>query len=268
MSNITALLQQISSTQQFDLSQPVVKGMPIHPAHPPYHITLNNRHGDVVRECGHSSSNEMIVMSTHSGTHIDALCHVSDHGKLFNGEEAAEAQRGIQLFKSLGAETIQPIFKRGILLDVAAYKGVEELGEAYEISEKDLIGTMKAQGTEIQEGDVILIRTGWGKLWNQAQKYLGGHDGAPGPGVKAGEWLAKQKPFCVGSDTSAFEVMNHANITLEVHMIMIARNGISIIENLFLEELSKSKKYEFAFVALPIRIVGATGAPIRPIAFV
>lgn len=267
MSNIPVLLQQISSMQQFDLSQPVVKGMPIHPAHPPYHITLNNRHGDVIRECGHSSSNEMIVMSTHSGTHIDALCHVSEHGKLFSGEEAAEAQRGVQLFKTLGAEQIGTIFKRGVLLDVAAYKGVDALDEAYEITEEDLIATAQAQGTAIEKDNVILVRTGWGKWWDQAAKYLGGHDGAPGPGVRAGEWLAKQKPFCVGSDTSAFEVMNHDNITLEVHMILIARNGISIIENLYLEELSQNKQYEFAFVALPIRIVGATGSPIRPIAF-
>lgn len=265
---ISTLLETVTSTRQFDLSQPVVKGMPIHPAHPPYHITLNNRHGDVVRECGHSSSNEMIVMSTHAGTHIDALCHVSEHGKLYNGEEASEAQRGIRLFKTLGAETIDTIFRRGVLLDVAAYKGVAELEPAYEITEEDLVGTMTAQGVQIQEGDIILIRTGWGKWWDQASRYLGGHVGAPGPGVKAGEWLAKWKPFCVGSDTSAFEVMNHENITLEVHMILIARNGISIIENLFLEELGQARTYQFAFIALPIRIVGATGSPIRPIALV
>jgi kynurenine formamidase len=266
--SITGLLQNIQASQQFDLSQPMVKGMPIHPAHPPFHITLNNRHGDVLRECGHSSSNELMVTSTHAGTHIDALCHASEHGKFYNGEDAAEQQRGIQLFKSLGAENINPIFNRGVLLDVAAYKKTDELAPAYEITVEDLKGTAEAQGVQIQEGDVILIRTGWGKYWDQAAKYLGGHIGAPGPGVKAGEWLASFKPLSVGSDTSAFEVMNHENITLEVHMILIARNGISIIENLYLEGLSSAKQYEFLFVALPIRVVGATGSPIRPIALV
>jgi kynurenine formamidase len=262
------LINTLKNSSKYDLSQPIVKGMPIHPAHPPFHITLNNRHGDVVRECGHSSSNEMIVISTHAGTHIDALCHVSEHGKLNNGEDAQEAQRGVQLFKTLGAETINPIFARGVLLDVAAYKQVEELDDAYEISVEDLEGTLGAQNGTITEGDVILIRTGWGKFWDNAPKYLGGHIGAPGPGVQAGEWLAKWKPFACGSDTSAFEVMNHENITLEVHLILIARNGISIIENMYLEELSKVKTYDFTFIALPIPFVGATGAQIRPIALV
>ncbi|MFD0051480.1 cyclase family protein [Actinomycetes bacterium NPDC127524] len=262
------LLDTIKNTTKFDLSQPIVKGMPIHPAHPPFHITLNNRHGDVVRACGHSSSNEMMVISTHAGTHIDALCHVSENGKLNNGRDAAETQRGINLFTELGAETIKPIFTRGVLLDVAAYKSVSELDDAYEITEEDLVGTMESQGVTIKEGDIVLIRTGWGKYWNQASKYLGGEIGAPGPGVKAGEWLAKWKPIAVGSDTSAFEVMNHENITLEVHMILIARNGISIIENMYLEELSKHQQYDFVFIALPIPFVGATGAQIRPLALV
>ena len=262
------LLASIRNATKFDLSQPIVKGMPIHPAHPPFHITLNNRHGDVVRACGHSSSNEMMVISTHAGTHIDALCHVSEHGKLNNGKEASEVQRGIHLFKELGADTIQPIFSRGVLLDVAAYKRVAELEDAYEITEEDLVRTMESQNVQINEGDIILIRTGWGKFWNQSSKYLGGEVGAPGPGVKAGEWLAKWKPLAVGSDTSAFEVMNHENITLEVHMILIARNGISIIENMYFEELSKAKHHEFLFIALPIPFVGATGAQVRPIAII
>lgn len=262
------MLEALRSANQFDLSQPMVKGMPIHPAHPPFHITLNNRHGDVVRPCGHSSSNEMMVLSTHSGTHIDALCHVSQDGQLFGGLDANEAQKGVQLFKNHGAENLQPLFTRGVLLDVSAFKGVDALEPAYEITAEDLEGTAKAQGIEIHEGDVVLIRTGWGQYWNDSPKYLGGSEGAPGPGVQAGKWLAKWKPAAVGSDTSAFEVMDHANITLEVHMILIANHGINIIENLYLEELSQSKRHEFMFVSIPIKIVGATGSPIRPVALV
>ena len=149
------LLNTLKICKKYDLSQPIVKGMPIHPAHPPYHITLNNRHGDVIRECGHSSSNEMIVISTHAGTHIDSLCHVSEHGRMFNEEDSSRSTKGTQLFKTLGAETIQPIFTRGVLLDVAAYKQVEELDEAYEIKVEDLEGAMKAQNVTITKGDVI-----------------------------------------------------------------------------------------------------------------
>jgi len=268
MIETVTLLESIKNAKKFDLCQPIMKGMPIHPAHPPYHITLNNRHGDVIRACGHSSANEMMVISTHAGTHIDGLGHVSDHGKLVNGVSAEENQKGTELLKELGAETIPPIFTKGVLLDVAAYKGVSELAEAYEITVEDLEETTKSQNVNVNEGDVILIRTGWGKFWNQKNKFLGGEQGAPGPGVEAGKWLAKWKPLAVGSDTSAFEVMNHDNITLEVHMILIAQNGIHIIENMNLEELSKNQKYEFVFIATPIPFVGATGAQIRPIALV
>jgi kynurenine formamidase len=256
-----------NSFRQIDLSHPMQKGMPIHPAHPPFHITLNNRHGDVVRNCGHSSSNELMVMSTHSSTHIDAICHVSDHGSLFGCYEATNEQRGLDLFKVHGAETIGPIFRRGVLLDVAGVLGVNTLEPAYEITAADLEAAENLANVRVGEGDVVVIRTGWASLWSKSQTYLGlDSAGAPGAGVSAGHWLAERKPFAVGSDTSAFEVMNHHNITLEVHMILIAKNGIHIIENLNLEELSEAKQGLFAFAALPIRISGATGSPLRPLA--
>lgn len=265
--NSASWLEQAEKADIIDLSSPFEKGMPMHFAHPPFHITLNNRHGDVVRPCGHSSSNEMIVTSCHASTHIDALCHVSDHGKLFGGHDAQEQQRGTGLFKVLGVETIKPIFKRGILLDVPRALGVEALEPAYEITPEDLEKAEKLTGATIQKGDIALVRTGWAQFWKQPAKFLGSDSaGAPGPGVPAGEWLAARKPFAVGSDTSAFEVMNHKNITLEVHVVLIARNGIHIMENLNLEELAARAPSCFSFVAVPLRITGATGSPIRPLA--
>lgn len=262
-----AWLGAANAARQIDLSHPMQKGMPIHPAHPPFHITLNNRHGDMVRCCGHSSSNELMVTSTHSSTHIDAICHVSEHGALYGKFEASEQQRGMDLFKVHGAETIAPIFRRAVLLDVAATLGMEALEPAYEISVADMEAAEAASGATLQPGDVVLVRTGWAKYWKDSPRYLGLNSaGAPGPGVEAGRWLAARKPFSVGSDTSAFEVMNHHNITLEVHMILIAQNGIHIIENLDLEELGGAVTGAFAFIALPLRISGATGSPIRPLA--
>lgn len=260
-------LALVECARQIDLSHPMQKGMPIHPAHPPFHITLNNRHGDFVRNCGHSSSNELMVTSTHSSTHIDALCHVSDHGALFGGYDAAEKQRGLNLHTEYGVETIGPIFRRGILLDVARALGVEALEPAYEITVKDLEAAERAAGTAVRAGDIVLVRTGWARFWLDSPRYLGLNSaGAPGPGVSGGKWLASKKPFSVGSDTSAFEVMNHHDITLEVHMILIAQHGIHIIENLNLEELSATANGAFAFAAMPLRINGATGSPLRPLA--
>lgn len=262
-------LAAAAGARQIDLSHPMQKGMPIHPAHPPFHITLNNRHGDVLRCCGHSSSNELMVTSTHSSTHIDALCHVSEHGALYGKHIAAEEQQGTGLFKVHGAETIGPIFRRAVLLDVAKTLGVEALEPAYEVSVADLEAAEKAAGAEVRPGDIALVRTGWARFWADSPRYLGlDSAGAPGPGVAAGRWLAERRPFSVGSDTSAFEVMNHHDITLEVHMILIAQNGIHIIENLDLEEIGGAATGAFAFVALPVRISGATGSPIRPIALV
>lgn len=94
---------------------------------------------------------------------------------------------------------------------------------------------MERQKVVINEGDVVLIRTGWGKYWSERSKFLGGEEGAPGPGVKAGNWLSQWEPLAVGSDTSAFEVMDYKNITLEVHKILIAQHGIYIMENLNLD---------------------------------
>lgn len=260
-------LRAAAAARHIDLSHPMQKGMPIHPAHPPFHITLNNRHGDVLRCCGHSSSNELMVTSTHSSTHIDALCHVSEHGALYGKLDAAETQQGTGLFKEHGAETIAPIFRRGVLLDVARALGVDALEPAYEITVADLEAAEARSGTRVAEGDVVLVRTGWAAYWSHSPKYLGlDSAGAPGPGVEGGRWLAARKPFSVGSDTSAFEVMNHHDITLEVHMILIAQNGIHIIENLALDELGEARQGAFAFIAQPLRISGATGSPIRPIA--
>ncbi|MFC3580059.1 cyclase family protein [Sphingomonas hylomeconis] len=265
--DIDTWLADTAGAAQFDLSHVMAKGMPIHPAHPPFHITLNNRHGDTVRYCGHSSANELMCGSLHSGTHIDALCHASSHGKLFGGIDAAEAQAGTELFKVLGAETIAPIFRRAVLLDVAGVLGVDALEPAYEVTAADLDHCLAAADTEIRPGDVVLLRSGWAAYWADSPRYLGlDSAGAPGPGVEAGRWLAAHRPFAVGSDTSAFEVMNHHDITLEVHKILIAEHGIHIIENLDLQALAASPHRTVALVALPPKIAGATGAPLRPIA--
>ena len=262
-------LEATGRARQIDLSHPLQKGMPIHPAHPPFHITLNNRHGDVLRSCGHSSSNELMVTSTHSATHIDALCHVSDHGSLFGCYDADEQQRGTDLFKVHGAETIAPIFRRGILLDVARTLNVDALDPAYEITPTDLEAAEARSGARVEAGDVVLVRTGWSAFWSDSPRYLGLNSaGAPGPGVAGGRWLAERKPFSVGSDTSAFEVMNHHNITLEVHLVLIAQNGIHIIENLDLEALGDAARGAFAFVAVPVGRTGAPGSPLRPLALV
>ena len=267
--DVDAWLALTKGARMIELDHPLQKGMPIYPTHPPFHITLNNRHGDIHRGCGFSSSNELIITSTHTSTHIDALSHVSENGKLYGGVDAAEAQQGTQLFKEHGVETIAPIFRRGVLLDIAKTKKVEVLAPAEEVTVDDLELARKNANVAINPGDVILLRTGWTAHWSNAQKYLGlDSKGTPGVAANGAEWLAAKKPFAVGNDTAAFEQIVQTDITMDAHRILLAQNGIHIIENLDLEELASSGRADFAFVTLPLRIKGATGSPLRPVALV
>lgn len=267
--DVDAWIEATRSARMIQLDHPLQKGMPIYPTHPPFHITLNNRHGDLNRGCGYSSSNELIITSTHTSTHIDALAHVSENGKLHGGVDAATAQQGTELFKEHGVETIRPIFRRGVLLDIARARNVDVLEPAAEVTVADLETAAKNAGVAIHPGDVILLRTGWTRHWTDSRKYLGlDSAGTPGVAASGAEWLAAKKPFAVGNDTAGFEQIVQTSITMDAHRILIAQNGIHIIENLDLEELSGCGRADFAFVTLPLRIKGATGSPLRPVALV
>ncbi len=267
--DVDAWLAMTQGARMIALDHPLQKGMPIYPTHPPFHITLNNRHGDIERACGYSSSNELIITSTHTSTHIDALAHVSENGKLHGGVDAAEAQKGTQLFREHGVETIAPIFRRGVLLDIAKVKSKPVLDPAEEVTVADLEAALKHANVSIHPGDIILLRTGWTRYWSKPDTYLGlDSAGTPGVSIAGAEWLAAKKPFAVGNDTAGFEQIVQTDVTMHAHRILIAQNGIHIIENLDLEELAGCGRADFAFVTLPLRIKGATGSPLRPVALV
>jgi len=153
-------------------------------------------------------------------------------------------------------------FSRGVMLDIAAVKGVEMLGDTYEITVADLQQALERQKLRILPGDAVIIHTGWGKLY--------GKDNArfvkttPGVGVAAAEWLAKQDPLLVGSDNWPVEVAPNPDkdLSLPVHQIFLAVNGIHILENLKLDELAAKRVYEFAFTMQPLKIYGASGSTV------
>ena len=130
------------------------------------------------------------------------------------------------------------IFTRGVLIDVAGAKGVEMLGDTYEITVADLQDALKRQNVTLQPGDAILINTGWSRLWGKDNaRYV---KSCPGIGTAAAEWLAKQDPILVGADNWPVEVAPNPDpqLSLPVHQIFLAVNGIHILENLKLEELA------------------------------
>ena len=252
-----------------ELGQPLFTGMPCSPNHPGFRMTLARRHGDMVRPDGGSASNEVIITGGHVGTHIDALSHVSQEGRLHGGLSAAEAQRGGR-FSELGVETIAPMVCRGWLLDIPAALGVRACAPGYEITPDDLAAAAERQSIRAQPGDVVLIRTGWAQRWDDREAYVGHDSGVPGPGEAGARWLAALAPRAVGADSIAFEHLapGAGHALLPAHRVLLVEHGIHILETLNLEELAYARVYEYLFVLSPLALVGATGSPVRPLAVV
>jgi kynurenine formamidase len=252
-----------------DLAQPLANGIPCSPNHPGFKMALLRRHGDMVRPDGGSAANELIVTGGHVGTHVDALAHVSHNGLLHGGLDCAEALSGGK-FTALGVDTIAPMACRGVCLDVAAAHDCSCLPAGYGITADDLILAARRADVVPTPGSVCLISTGWSQWWDDPARYLGMDTGVPGLTPEAAEWLAAHRVIAAGSDTTAFEQiqpgLGHA--TLPVHRIMLVENGIHIIENMRLTELTERGIAEFTFILSPLKITGATGSPVRPLGLV
>jgi kynurenine formamidase len=258
-----------SGVRTYDLARPYQIGMPQSPNHPAYWHSLPRRHGDMVREDGGSAANDIIVLGTHVGTHIDALAHVSQDGKLHGGVDAAEAQVGGR-FAVGGIDQVAPLVTRGLLLDVPGALGVDACEPAYEITPADLDRCLEVQQVRPEPGDVLLIRSGWGARWDEGTPYIGKDTGVPGVGEDGARWLADHRPVAVGADSIAFERLaaGKGHATLPAHRVLLVEAGINIIETMNLEALATDKIHEFTFVAIPLPLVGATGSPVRPLALV
>jgi kynurenine formamidase len=213
----------------------------------------------------------MFFSGQHGSPNIDALGHISDNMKLFGGADAA-ASEGPAGLLTLGIEAYpkERFINHAVLLDVARFKSVDALAPGQEITAGDLEATAKAEGVEIQPGDSVLIRTGYGRFFEADRaKYAGFR---PGPGEAAARWLASRKIFLAGDDQMSFEVVPEKGTIFPCHRILIADYGIYIVENLNLEELARtlaeSKVYEFALILNPPRIRGATGAAANAFAII
>jgi len=258
------LIEALRSARVYDLGQPYFVGMPHHPAHPPFLFSLTKLHGDYVMPNGGSSASEALALGGHMGTHMDALCHFSREGKLHGGHDVATAQ-SYNGMTQLGVETLEPIVRRGVLLDIAGHEGVTSLPAAFEITPEHMETAARAEGVEIAPGDVALLRTGWGAFFEDTARFESQMHG-PGPGEAGARWLSSRGIFAAGSDTINFELV--PSRTMPVHVHLLVESGIHIIECLALERLAEDRVYEFVFVASPLKIRGGTGSPVRPFAMV
>ncbi|MGC8793044.1 MAG: cyclase family protein [Bryobacteraceae bacterium] len=259
---LSELLRHIERARLFDLSQPLYAGMPHHPNHPPFMFVLTRRHGEVVLPgTGASSAAEAFSMGGHVGTHFDALCHFAKDGRIHGGRLASEVSDYLRGVAEHSVDTVGLIARRGVLLDVA---GDEPLPEDFTIEPRHLEECAGRAKVEVEPGDVVLIRTGWARYWDNPVRFI--NEGrAPGPGLAAARWLSARRIFAAGSDTTYFEKVPSDR---SVHIHLLVESGIHIMEALNLEELAAAGARVFLFVAAPLKIRGGTGSPIRPFAVV
>lgn len=264
MTNVTEWLAIFRQSEIIDLEHPRRMHDPTFAAHWPGLVySLYRRHEPGLER--RTSASGMIVTPEHAGTHMDALCHQAEEMQLFGGITVTPEIQTPAGFTQLGIETVAPIFCRGVLLDVAAEKTMKPRSL---ISADDLMAAQRRYSVCINPGDVVLVRTGYGALWADGERYLE----APGMDGTASEWLASQNPSAVGSDNVAWDLPSFIDpttgTTLPGHVILLVRHGIHIIENLNLEELARTDGQEFIFVTIPLKFQGGTGSPVRPLAII
>jgi kynurenine formamidase len=267
-----AILEHLDGGHVFDLNVEYFVGMPswVAAGDPPYGIwmthtpqgSVNDNLSGVGSEVHekYSYCGDSIHLYTHCGTHIDTLNHLGFYGKFWNGW-MADADLGSRIWNKGGLDKYPPVIARGVLLDVAGAHGVDVLPDSYAVTPQDLQDAASKQGVELRKKDVVLVRTGRMTVWPDFHGYL---DGSPGISLASAKWLCEEAgAMCIAGDTIGLEVLpsEEENVFLPVHCYMFATAGAQIIEVVDMEELAAEKQYEFAFLGFPMKLRGATGAP-------
>ena len=270
-----AALRAVREGRVYDVSHEISAGAPyMAPNQTPFLLSIWASWRDSIRRrrqigaTNDAGSNvERAEMTMHVGTHIDALGHFSIGDHLYNGLPAAEVVTDWGLDR-LGIEHMPPLITRGVLLDVSGLDGGQFLNPGRGVTPDDLARAADHAELAIEAGDIVLIRTGWGRFFGvDNARYL---EGEPGIDVSAAKWLTQRDVIAIGCDNMALEVLPNPDRTqmLPVHQHVLAEAGVHIIENLALEELARDRLSRFCFILLATKFKGATGCPVRPIALV
>ena len=267
-----AVLSRIASGRVYDLSVENFPGMPglVHlgMGDPDFHMWMTHTPDGLAVEGVNPGDPEhpialyddAVIMSSHTGTHIDALNHAGYGDRIWNGFERGE-HLGNKGWQVAGTDTIPPVITRGVLIDVAGHKGVDMLPPSYEITPDDLASALQATGVSLREGDAVFFRTGRMTVWPDPKRYVP-HE--PGIGLAAAEWLFDQGVVMIGADNIAVERLPVEGKA--VHSYAFAERGACLIENAWLEDIAADGVYEFVLIAAPIKVRGATGSSLRPLA--
>lgn len=271
------LLGLIRSGKVYSLEIPHYEGIPVPGPMVPFSLAPRLRHGDLAEIKPASAAAETITMAIHTATHVDALCHIgehqdeqgnpSDHGevRLYAAPGQTVAANQMVNYRGqhhLDASQMPPVINRGILLDVAGYQGRDVLPDSYEVTEADIRATLAWEKVTLAPQTTVLLRTGFYCHLSHGNPAY--QDAIAGLGLGAARFLSSHGMNLVGADNMTVESippMNH-----RVHRFLLVHHGITLLENVFLEDLARDRVYEFLFIMLPLRIQGATGSWVHPIA--
>jgi kynurenine formamidase len=258
------LLFLVKTGKVYSLSYPIDANTPYATTASPFSRHSNQGHEHFVVGGPFGEATEILTMSSHTGTHIEALCHVSEKINgypLLYGDVPARQAESEAGFSELGVEQCPPILTRGVLLDIPHSKQLDVLPDSYGITPDDIEACCQTEAVDIRLGDCVLIRTGFFK-YRECARHRFVTVGA-GPTPSTCRWLAEKGIVLTGSDTMTFEQVPSPHLG---HLELIRRRGISIIKQANLEELAAERVYEFLLIVLPLRLVGSTASPVNPIA--
>jgi kynurenine formamidase len=273
------LLRSPSKGKAYDLSSGWWPGMPLANGHPPFQVLTyrspaGQRNQKDLRFLDHNPKNfgfisELVMGTTHTGTHIDALCHITcGPESCWHGGFSARDYLGDFGPMNSDAAELPPLFKHGLMLDIPAAHGLDRLPAHYPVGAADLEAACARQGVAVRRDDFVLIRTGTMRGWPNPDE-LAKSDGS-GLSLGGAEWLVEREIAAVGGDNAALEA-NPSGVPDEfqpVHRFLLQERGLLILEWVNPEDLAHDGVSEFLFICLPLPVTGATGSMVRPLAIV
>lgn len=263
---VLAAVGHVRTGRVIPLAQPIGPGATVPPhRHRPQRF-MDRDAGDYASGArspdGFRFAEDTVQFASHSGTHLDALAHAWTGEELYNGHPASSI-RSTRGAARCGADKLRPIVTRGLLVDLVEVHG-GPLPASRSVERDALAEACRAAGVTPGAGDAVLVRTGWWERHHGAPEY---HDLEPGLSDDAAAWLAECDVALVGADNYAVEVQpSPAGTTFPVHLTLLHRHGIPMLENLDLTELAATGASAFLFVGAPLLLQGSTGSPLTPLA--
>jgi kynurenine formamidase len=261
---IVAAIRNVRQGRVYDLGLEINDRMPRGPGFAPFSLAFTHTPEGTAARSPFEFSAEVVTGTPHAGTHIDALIHVQASGLVFGGHRVSDVlnEKG---WKEHGMETVPAILGRAVVLDVAAISACERLPDGHEIGINELESALRASKQTVKAGDIVLVRTGKIQQFNDPIAFQAGQ---PGLGRTAALWLYESGMAVLGTDTAATEPVPFINPAGSTHRAMLVDSGVHLFENLNLEELAHDKVMEGFFIALPLKITGATGSWVRPVVII